>query len=127
MVIEIAGARRYDVAIHVAPTARNKTQNFRLYLFLVIMVDTPDKPRYWLNILRHELFQQVLPWWLNKSLDKEGGGYFNCIYEDGSLFDTTKYIWLQGRQVWMLAKIYGDPKYDDRFFQDQGLSEINNQ
>ena len=95
-------------------------------LFFVIMADTPDKPRYWLNTLRHELFQQVLPWWLNKSLDKEGGGYFNCIYEDGSLFDTTKYIWLQGRQVWMLAKIYGDPKYDDRFFQDQGLSEINN-
>ena len=53
------------------------------------MADTPDKPRYWLNTLRHELFQQVLPRWLNKSLDKEGGGYFNCIYEDGSLFDTT--------------------------------------
>ena len=26
----------------------------------------------------------------------------------------------------MLAKLYGDPKFDDRFFQDLGLTEIDN-
>ena len=87
---------------------------------------TPDLPQYWLNLLTKELFQHNLPWWLNNSLDKENGGYFNCINEDGSLFDTNKYIWLQGRQVWMLAKLYGDPKFDDKFFQDLGLTEIDN-
>ena len=89
-------------------------------------MDTPDVPRYWLNLFTQELFHHNLPWWLNNSLDKEDGGYFNCINEDGTLFDTNKYVWLQGRQVWMLAKLYGDPKFDDRFFQDKGLTEINN-
>ena len=89
-------------------------------------MDSSDLPQYWLNLLTKELFQHNLPWWLNNSLDKENGGYFNCINEDGSLFDTNKYIWLQGRQVWMLAKLYGDPKFDDKFFQDLGLTEIDN-
>ena len=26
-------------------------------------------------------------------------GFYNCLDEDGSVYDTTKYGWLQGRQV----------------------------
>ena len=79
------------------------------------MADTPDKPRYWLNKFRHELYGEVLPFWVKHSLDKENGGYFNCLHEDGTVFDFGKYVWLQGRQVWMLSKIYGEPDVSDVF------------
>ena len=55
---------------------------------------------------KSELLDRVLPFWLNKSQDKEFGGYFTCLERDGSVFDTDKFIWLQGRQVWMFSTLY---------------------
>ena len=56
--------------------------------------------------LEQELFERVIPFWERHSLDSTYGGYFNCLDEDGSVYDTTKHIWLQGRQAWMFAKLY---------------------
>lgn len=53
-----------------------------------------------------ELYDSVIPFWMKHSLDREYGGYFNCLDRDGKLFDTKKYIWLQGRQVWMLSRMH---------------------
>ena len=55
---------------------------------------------------KSELLDRVLPFWLNKSQDKEFGGYFTCLERDVSVFDTDKFIWLQGRQVWMFSTLY---------------------
>ncbi|MBQ1618882.1 MAG: AGE family epimerase/isomerase [Bacteroidales bacterium] len=55
---------------------------------------------------RKELYDNVLPFWLEKSQDKEYGGYFSCLDRDGSVYDTDKFIWLQGREVWMFAMLY---------------------
>lgn len=55
---------------------------------------------------KSELLDRVLPFWLEKSQDKTFGGYFTCLERDGSVFDTDKFIWLQGRQVWMFATLY---------------------
>lgn len=55
---------------------------------------------------KDELFDKVLPFWLNNSLDKEYGGYFTCLERDGSVFDTDKFMWLQGREVWMFSMLY---------------------
>ena len=49
-----------------------------------------------------------LPFWLEHSQDKEYGGYFSCLDRDGSVYDTDKFIWLQGREVWMLAMLYNN-------------------
>ena len=53
-----------------------------------------------------ELLEKVVPFWLEKSQDKEFGGYFTCLERDGEVFDTDKFIWLQGREVWMFATLY---------------------
>jgi len=55
---------------------------------------------------RDELLGNVLPFWLEHSQDKEFGGYFTCLNRDGSVFDTDKFIWLQGREVWLFAMLY---------------------
>lgn len=53
-----------------------------------------------------ELLDRVLPFWLHHSQDLEYGGYFTCLDREGNVFDTDKFIWLQGRQVWMFAMLY---------------------
>ena len=53
-----------------------------------------------------ELLDRVMPFWMEKSIDKEFGGYFTCLERDGEVFDTDKFIWLQGREVWMLSTLY---------------------
>lgn len=53
-----------------------------------------------------ELKENCLPFWLEHSGDQEFGGYFSCLERDGSVYDTDKFIWLQGREVWMFAMLY---------------------
>lgn len=55
-----------------------------------------------------ELLDSVIPFWLEKSQDKEFGGYFTCLERDGEVFDTDKFIWLQARQVWMFSSLYNN-------------------
>lgn len=57
---------------------------------------------------RHELYESILPFWLRHSLDKTNGGYFTCLDRDGSVFDPRKYVWMQGRQVWMLSRLHNE-------------------
>ena len=55
---------------------------------------------------KSELLDRVMPFWMEKSIDAECGGFFTCLERDGTVFDTDKFIWHQGRQVWMLATLY---------------------
>ncbi len=55
---------------------------------------------------RRNLEDSVIPFWLDHSLDREHGGYWTCLERDGSVFDTDKFMWMQGRGVWMLSKLH---------------------
>jgi N-acylglucosamine 2-epimerase len=55
---------------------------------------------------RNELFENVIPFWMTNSVDKEKGGFVTCLDRDGKVFDTDKFMWLQGREVWMFATLY---------------------
>lgn len=60
------------------------------------------------NIYREELMQQVLPFWMKNSRDEVHGGYFTCLDRAGDVYDTDKFIWLQGRQLWMFSMLYNN-------------------
>ena len=55
-----------------------------------------------------ELLDNVLPFWMKFSKDEKDGGYFTCLTKEGEVFDTDKFIWLQGRGVWMFSMLYND-------------------
>ncbi len=55
---------------------------------------------------RLELLENVIPFWMECSPDKLHGGYFTCLDRRGRVYDTDKFIWLQGRQVWMFSTFY---------------------
>lgn len=60
------------------------------------------------EIYRRELFDSVVPFWLTHSLDHQNGGQFNSLDRVGSVFDSDKSMWLQGRALWMFAKLYNE-------------------
>ena len=55
---------------------------------------------------KNELLSNVVPFWEKNSRDEEHGGYFTCLDRTGRVFDTDKFIWLQGREVWMFSTLY---------------------
>ncbi|UYP43997.1 Cellobiose 2-epimerase [Candidatus Lokiarchaeum ossiferum] len=56
-----------------------------------------------------ELLNSIIPFWQKNSIDSEYGGYFTLLDRDGSVFDTTKYIWMQWRIVYQFATLYMTP------------------
>ena len=58
------------------------------------------------ELYRSALLDDVIPFWIAHSIDKEHGGYFTCLDREGKVFDTDKFIWLQCRQVWTFSMLY---------------------
>lgn len=58
------------------------------------------------NQYKSELLDSVMPFWVGKSQDKEYGGYFSCLDNAGNVYDTDKFVWMQGREVWMFSMLY---------------------
>jgi N-acylglucosamine 2-epimerase len=73
-----------------------------------------DIASQWRARLERDLWGSVMPFWANHSGDAAHGGFFNCLDEDGVVYDTTKHIWLQGRQCWMYARLCSE--YSDAAF-----------
>ena len=57
-------------------------------------------------LYRHTLIDDVMPFWLRHGLDREHGGILTALDRDGSLLDTDKSVWFQGRAGWMFATLY---------------------
>jgi N-acylglucosamine 2-epimerase len=66
----------------------------------------PERLKIYADQYRHELLDEVIPFWLRNSPDKEFGGFFTCLDQQGKVYDTDKFIWLQGRQVWCFSMLY---------------------
>ena len=58
-------------------------------------------------LYRRELLEHVVPFWERHGIDRQCGGYFTCLDRRGNLYSTDKYLWLQGRAVWMFARLHG--------------------
>ena len=53
-----------------------------------------------------DLVENILPFWLEYGLDKVHGGFYTCLNRDGSLMDTTKSVWFQGRAAFTFSYAY---------------------
>ncbi len=59
-----------------------------------------------LEFYQGHLETSVLPFWLKRGIDQEYGGFFTCFDNRGNrLVSTDKYIWSQGRFIWLLARL----------------------
>ncbi|MEN6491627.1 MAG: AGE family epimerase/isomerase [Rectinema sp.] len=53
-----------------------------------------------------ELLTNIIPFWVKFSIDGEAGGYFSCLDRNGTIFDTDKFLWMQGRELWCWSHLY---------------------
>ncbi len=66
------------------------------------MVDFKEiKIRYY-----NELTEKVLPFWLKNGMDKVNGGIYTGLSEDGTLLESDKSVWFQGRALWTFCTAY---------------------
>ena len=57
---------------------------------------------YCKNVLVHD----VLAFWLAHGIDKKNGGIYTGLDRDGTIIETDKSIWFQGRALWSFATAY---------------------
>ncbi|WP_200977851.1 AGE family epimerase/isomerase [Echinicola sp. 20G] len=58
------------------------------------------------QLYKESLLNNVVPFWEKYSPDQTYGGYYTCLDRTGKVYDTDKFVWLQGRQAWMFALLY---------------------
>lgn len=52
------------------------------------------------------LLNDSIPFWMTHGVDPQFGGIMTCLDRDGSVLDTDKGVWQQGRFAWMLGYLY---------------------
>ena len=55
-----------------------------------------------------DLKDNIMPFWLKYGLDREHGGVYTCLDRDGSLMDSTKSVWFQGRFGYTAAAAFNN-------------------
>ena len=60
----------------------------------------------WSQKYRDDLVNDIMPFWLKNGLDRVNGGVYTCVDRDGSLIDTTKSVWFQGRFAFVCSFAY---------------------
>ncbi len=71
----------------------------------------------WAERYRHDLLTDILPFWLKNGWDKVNGGVYTCLNRDGSLMDTTKSVWFQGRFAFTCAFAYNNVEQNPEFLE----------
>ena len=66
----------------------------------------------WNGVYLDELLTNVMPFWMKHGWDRRNGGVYTCLDRDGTLMDSTKSVWFQGRFGWMAAYAYNHVRKD---------------
>ncbi len=62
----------------------------------------------WAESYKKDLTENIMPFWMKYGLDRENGGIYTCVDRDGSLMDTTKSVWFQGRFAFICSFAYNN-------------------
>lgn len=60
----------------------------------------------WSQKYRDDLVNDIMPFWLKNGVDHVNGGVYTCVDRDGSLIDSTKSVWFQGRFAFVCSFAY---------------------
>jgi N-acylglucosamine 2-epimerase len=63
------------------------------------------------------LFDNVVKFWLDHSLDREHGGYLHMLDREGRPYSTDKYAWPHGREVWFFATLCDEVEQRSEWFE----------
>ena len=69
-------------------------------------MDIKDYINQWAMSYKTDLTENIMPFWMEHGWDREHGGVYTCVDRDGSLMDSTKSVWFQGRFAFVCAYAY---------------------
>ena len=64
--------------------------------------------KQWAESYKNDLTQNIMPFWMEHGWDKVNGGVYTCVDRDGSLIDSTKSVWFQGRFAFICSYAYNN-------------------
>ena len=71
-------------------------------------MNTTEYLSKWAISYKDDIINNIMPFWMKYGLDREHGGVYTCVNRDGSLIDTTKSVWFQGRFGFIAAYAYNN-------------------
>jgi N-acylglucosamine 2-epimerase len=66
---------------------------------------------------RDGLLSDTLPFWTKHCVDREHGGFMMALDRDGTVIDTDKGVWQQGRFTWLLGELYNNVAQSDEWLE----------
>ncbi|WP_145178105.1 AGE family epimerase/isomerase [Rubripirellula lacrimiformis] len=66
---------------------------------------------------RDGLLNDTLPFWITHSVDRQHGGFMTSLNRDGTVIDTDKSVWQQGRFTWLLGELYNNVEQRDEWLE----------
>ena len=71
-------------------------------------MDIKEYIKQWADSYKRDLTENIMPFWMEHGWDKVNGGVYTCLDRDGSLMDSTKSVWFQGRFAFICAYAYNN-------------------
>ena len=71
-------------------------------------MDIKEYIKQWAESYKRDLSENIMPFWMEHGWDKVNGGVYTCLDRDGSLMDSTKSVWFQGRFAFICAYAYNN-------------------
>lgn len=72
------------------------------------MTATYNYLKMWAESYKDDMVNNIMPFWMKHGLDRKHGGVYTCVDRDGTLMDTTKSVWFQGRFGFIAAFAYNN-------------------
>ncbi len=78
-------------------------------------------------LFRQALLDDVLPFWFPRCVDEVHGGFLTGFDRDGTLVDSDKSVWAQGRMAWLLLTLYHriEARAEWKAWAERGLDFLN--
>jgi len=70
-----------------------------------------------LSFYEHHLLSEVLPFWTGNCIDWAYGGINTCVTDEGVVQSTDKYMWPQGRALWVFSALHNEFPTDRNWLQ----------
>lgn len=74
------------------------------------MDNSKEYLQQWSSAYREDLLTNIMPFWMKNGWDRKNGGVYTCVNRDGSLMDSTKSVWFQGRFAFVCSFAYNTIK-----------------
>ncbi len=76
---------------------------------------TKERMSELITVYRDGLLNDTVPFWVRHSVDHKHGGFMTCLDRDGTVLDTDKGLWQQGRFTWLLSTLYNTVEKRDEW------------